>query len=99
MDDTVVVLRRHFQDGLQGALNRVTLPCKPLPVITVFVNMDFCCRHRESPMDSSVSSCQAKGLSLSRMASGSEENHASSSPGGGRTRPYSAIFAAGMSHR
>src|SRR5215831_18482468 len=43
--------------------------------------------------------CHAKGLSLSRMPSGSDENHASSSPGGGRTRPYSAIFAAGISHR
>ena len=48
--------------------------------------MNFGDRHWQSP---AFGVCQAKGLSLSRIASGSDENHASSSPGGGRTRPYS----------
>jgi hypothetical protein len=53
--------RYQFQNCLQGGLNRVTEPCKPLLVITVLVNMKFCCRHRQSLMDSGASSLSGQG--------------------------------------
>src|SRR5258708_29257646 len=50
-------------------------------------------RHWQSP----AFSFQARDLILSRKASGSDENHASSSPEDGTMRPHSANFPAGLS--
>src|SRR5258708_20661105 len=77
-------------------LDRVRHFVEPRLAILVFEHMDLGDRHWQSAV---FGVCQAKGLSLSRVASGSDENHASSFPGGGRMRPYSVRFSAGRSDR
>ena len=77
-------------------LDRVRHFVEPRLAILAFDLENFGDRHWQC---SAFGVCQAKGLSLSRIASGSDENHASSCPGGSSTRPYSATFAAGMSDR
>jgi hypothetical protein len=71
----------------------------PMPVAVIVRGGVWLRQLGDRHWQSSAFSFQASDLSLSRKASGSDENHASSFSAGPRTRPYSAVFSAGISHR